>query len=79
VEAVVIAGECLGTSAVIDTYIPITMLDIRVKAGGSHTQHIPVCMGLPCYRLSQGCCFVCACLCMLCMPGGIGMRLFGTT
>lgn len=40
VEVVVIAGESLGKSAVIDTHIPITMLDVRISAGGSLIQPI---------------------------------------
>ena len=37
----VIAGESLGTKAVIETRSPILYLDIHVSPGGSFTQKIP--------------------------------------
>lgn len=41
VKVVVIAGESLGVSAVINTVIPITYLHISILPGGSLTQSLP--------------------------------------
>lgn len=38
----VIAGECLGTKAFIETHTPITYLDIQIRAGKSFEVEIPV-------------------------------------
>nr|AIF02258.1 Pirin domain-containing protein [uncultured marine group II/III euryarchaeote KM3_155_G07] len=40
VRAVVVAGECLGVRAVIDTVIPITYLHVSILPGGSLTQEL---------------------------------------
>lgn len=40
VWANVIAGSTLGVEAVIDTVIPITYIHMKIKKGGTHTQHI---------------------------------------
>ena len=40
VWAKVIAGECMGESAVIDTVIPITYLHLKMKSGSTHSQDI---------------------------------------
>jgi len=40
VWAKVIAGECMGESAVIDTVIPITLLHLKMKSGSTHSQQI---------------------------------------
>ena len=37
----VIAGECMGTRSLIDTVIPITMLHIQLKPGGTLKQPLP--------------------------------------
>ena len=37
----VIAGESLGSKAVIDTRTPIMFLDIHVQAGGTFVQDVP--------------------------------------
>ena len=37
----IIAGECLGTQAVIQTRIPITFLDITISKGNSFDVSIP--------------------------------------
>ena len=37
----VIAGECLGTKATIETRIPIMFLDIKINRGGSFDVSIP--------------------------------------
>jgi len=39
----IIAGESLGTSAVISTRIPMLLLDITLAKDASFTQHIPSC------------------------------------
>lgn len=38
VWAKVIAGECLGVEAIIDTVIPITYIHMKIQPGGRHTQ-----------------------------------------
>ncbi|ESO85634.1 hypothetical protein LOTGIDRAFT_155124 [Lottia gigantea] len=38
----VLSGESLGVSAVIETKIPIIMLDIHLQPGSSFTQHVPL-------------------------------------
>ena len=40
VSAKVIAGSCLGTEAVIDTMIPITLIHMRIQPGGAIEQAI---------------------------------------
>jgi redox-sensitive bicupin YhaK (pirin superfamily) len=41
VRAVVVAGECLGVSAIIETVIPITYLHVSMLPGGSLKQTLP--------------------------------------
>jgi redox-sensitive bicupin YhaK (pirin superfamily) len=41
VKVKVIAGESLGTSAVIETRIPIMFLDVHIQPGGVFTQPVP--------------------------------------
>lgn len=41
VKVVVIAGESLGVSAIIDTHTPITYLHFSIERGGSITQSVP--------------------------------------
>ncbi|XP_050405638.1 uncharacterized protein LOC126821280 [Patella vulgata] len=45
----VISGECRGVNAVIETKIPITMLDIHLEAGSTFTYTIPTSHNGFCY------------------------------
>ena len=40
VWAKIVAGECLGVKAVIDTVIPITYIHMKIQPGGSHIQEL---------------------------------------